>query len=135
MMPTSIPMTASTPDAGGGVGGGMTDFFQYMQRMQDPYAVLGDRNASGLDKFMAVLLSAKVQAQGGGSGFGFAGPNSDPSRAMLNKFMRSLNNGSLEQSPVLTPVDRQPIATGPNLPLGRSSLPLSFDPANLGGLR
>lgn len=133
MMPAAMmsAMSSGMPAGAGGSGGG--GFLDFMEKMQDPFAVLKDSNASGLDKLMAVLLSTKVQAQSGGSSFGFAGPGAG-SQGQLAAMMRKIKSG-MDQSPVLTPVDRKPMAVGPNLPLRPMSLPLAFDPAGMGGLR
>lgn len=118
----SAMATAAAPSvtSAGGGGGAGSGFLNFMKQAQDPWSVLEDPNASGLQKFMAVLMSSKVQAQSGGGGFSFAGPGSG-SNGELEALMRKMKAG-MDNNPVLTPVDRpQGMATGPNLPLGRRS--------------
>jgi len=130
MMSAMSMMPGGGAASSGGAGGGLWDF---MQRMQDPMAVLQDPNASGLSKLAAFLSGSKFQMQGGGRSFGVAGPGSG-SQGQLAALMRKIKMG-MDQSPAMTPVDRPAMATGPNLPLGGMRMATGFDPANLGGFR
>lgn len=88
MMAASGGMAPAAAPAAPAAQPGFLQMLMQLQK-QDPMDVLSDPNATGMQKFLTVLMNSKMSANSNGSGFAFAGPGSsrDPEVEKLMKVL------------------------------------------------